>query len=238
MRGALAGGSRGTALSGLALMQRCLNCPIVAAHGRRAVRSGAKGRLRLQYVLRDKGPRQQVPAHWVPQLQLHLLATGCHSVLLLSRRAQPACSCPWPARPASRPPALLSCLLQTAILTAPRPARARLALLTSTALDHHACRSATRGSRIFRLMRDQGYLLGLLGTLSSMHCGHVLRRRPPPTNMFSRDPRYRALLGATARLGRQAAVVMEVPGGGDGGEGEGEGEGEDGEGPGGDAFLE
>jgi hypothetical protein len=56
----------------------------------RAVRSGAKGRLRLQYALRDKGPRQQVPAHWVPQLQLHLLATGCHSLLLLSRRAPPA----------------------------------------------------------------------------------------------------------------------------------------------------
>lgn len=53
----------------------------------RAVRSGAKGRMRLHYVLRDKGPRLHVPATWVPQLQLHLLATGCHSVLLFTRSA-------------------------------------------------------------------------------------------------------------------------------------------------------
>jgi hypothetical protein len=83
-------------------------------------------------------------------------------------------------------------------------------------------------------MRDPGYMRAVLGTLSSVHCSHVLRRRPPPANMFGRDPRYRALLGATARLGRQAVVVLEVPGGGEGGEGEGE----DGGAQGSDAFLE
>jgi hypothetical protein len=30
--------------------------------------------------------------------------------------------------------------------------------------------------------------------------------------MFGKAPQYRALLGATARLGRQAAVVLEVAG--------------------------
>ena len=145
-----------------------------------AVRSGAKGRLKLQYVVRDKGPRLSPPAHWVPQLQLHMLATGCHSLLLLSR-------------------------------------------------------SATRGSRIFRVTRDHAYVRAMLDTLSHMYCAHVLRQRAPPPNMFSKDSRYRALLAATARLGRQAAVLLVVGGPAD--------EGSDSEaarasGGGGEAFVE
>jgi hypothetical protein len=69
-------------------LSRCRRMALdVVAAACRAVRSGAKGRMRLHYVLRDKGPRLQVPATWVPQLQLHLLATGCHSVLLFTRSA-------------------------------------------------------------------------------------------------------------------------------------------------------
>ena len=40
-----------------------------------------------KYVLRDHGPREQVPPEWVPQLQMHMLCTGTASVLLVSRSA-------------------------------------------------------------------------------------------------------------------------------------------------------
>lgn len=35
----------------------------------------------------DRGPRQQVPPEWVPQMQLHMLCAGTPSCLLVSRSA-------------------------------------------------------------------------------------------------------------------------------------------------------
>ncbi|KAG2440766.1 hypothetical protein HXX76_003622 [Chlamydomonas incerta] len=58
-------------------------CPF----GMRQVRRGGKGRVHTELVLGDPGPRHAVPAAWVPQLQLHMLATGCQSALVVSRSA-------------------------------------------------------------------------------------------------------------------------------------------------------
>ncbi len=33
----------------------------------------------------DRGPRHSLPPYWIPQLQLHMAACGCHSGLLVSR---------------------------------------------------------------------------------------------------------------------------------------------------------
>jgi hypothetical protein len=44
-----------------------------------------KGRPRTKYVVNDRGPRQRLLPMWVPQLQLHMASSGCHSALLVSR---------------------------------------------------------------------------------------------------------------------------------------------------------
>ncbi len=53
------------------------------------VRRGGKGRMTTEAVLSDPGPRSALPALWVPQLQLHMLAAGTESALLVSRCALP-----------------------------------------------------------------------------------------------------------------------------------------------------
>ncbi|MEW5319169.1 MAG: hypothetical protein WDW38_010336 [Sanguina aurantia] len=55
-------------------------CPF----GERSARSGGRGD---GFVINDRGPRDMVSAMWVPQLQLHMLASGCASGLLVSRSA-------------------------------------------------------------------------------------------------------------------------------------------------------
>eukprot|EP00877_Chromochloris_zofingiensis_P010471 jgi/Chrzof1/5678/Cz16g11120.t1 len=59
------------------------HCPFVFRHKRR----GVKGTTRVCYSLKDTGPRDRLLPQWVPQLQLHMLATGCMSALLVSRSA-------------------------------------------------------------------------------------------------------------------------------------------------------
>lgn len=49
------------------------------------VRRGGKGRLQWEVVVSDRGPRHSLPPYWIPQLQLHMAACGCHSGLLVSR---------------------------------------------------------------------------------------------------------------------------------------------------------
>ncbi|KAK9803266.1 hypothetical protein WJX72_002943 [[Myrmecia] bisecta] len=46
-----------------------------------------RGKPRVHYALSDRGPRQQVPTYWVPQLQMEMLAGGASSALLVSRSA-------------------------------------------------------------------------------------------------------------------------------------------------------
>jgi hypothetical protein len=46
---------------------------------------GRKGSIKLKYSLSDGGPVAKPLPGWVPQLQMHMLATGCQSVLLVSR---------------------------------------------------------------------------------------------------------------------------------------------------------
>ncbi|KAG2496759.1 hypothetical protein HYH03_005168 [Edaphochlamys debaryana] len=59
------------------------SCPF----GVRQVRRGGKGRVHSELVLCDLGPRGALPALWVPQLQLHMLAAGTASGLAVSRSA-------------------------------------------------------------------------------------------------------------------------------------------------------
>ncbi|KAF8058321.1 rplW [Scenedesmus sp. PABB004] len=59
------------------------HCPFAVS----AKRSGKKGRVRVTAGFRPRGPAPRVQPQWVPQLQLHMLATGCSSALLVSRCA-------------------------------------------------------------------------------------------------------------------------------------------------------
>jgi hypothetical protein len=47
--------------------------------------SGARGRVRKEWVVCDRGPRSHLSPAWVPQLQLHMAAAGTWSGLLVSR---------------------------------------------------------------------------------------------------------------------------------------------------------
>ncbi|KAG1677937.1 hypothetical protein FOA52_001355 [Chlamydomonas sp. UWO 241] len=59
------------------------HCPFAFKGQRKA----KKGGLHLEYRMSDPGPMASVRPAWVPQLQMHCLATGVPSVLLLSRSA-------------------------------------------------------------------------------------------------------------------------------------------------------
>jgi len=56
---------------------------------RRSKRRGRGGKPMLNYAFVDRGPIRRLQAQWVPQLQLHMLATGCMSALLVSRWVRP-----------------------------------------------------------------------------------------------------------------------------------------------------
>lgn len=47
----------------------------------------SKGKRCDRYALFDRGPREQVPALWVPQLQMEMLAAGTERALLVTRSA-------------------------------------------------------------------------------------------------------------------------------------------------------
>eukprot|EP00798_Chlamydomonas_sp_ICE-L_P005573 gene5573-4207_t len=53
--------------------------------GERQRRRGAKGKMLTEVIVSDRGPRDQVSAQWVPQLQLHMLAAGTWSGLIVNR---------------------------------------------------------------------------------------------------------------------------------------------------------
>ena len=115
-------------------------------------------------------------ARWIPQLQLHMFASGCLSALLVSR-------------------------------------------------------SASKGTRVYRLYRDEAYLALMLRLSDKVYCSFVLPRHPPraaagttgsgegwgstrdpPANMyFKNDSEYRQFLVHTARLARSARLISEVP---------------------------
>ncbi len=50
-------------------------------------RKAKKGKLHLEYRIADPGPMQRLRPAWVPQMQMHCLAAGAPSVLLLTRSA-------------------------------------------------------------------------------------------------------------------------------------------------------
>uniref|UniRef100_A0A383WDU8 Uncharacterized protein n=1 Tax=Tetradesmus obliquus TaxID=3088 RepID=A0A383WDU8_TETOB len=53
----------------------------------RSKRKGKKGKVHVSFGFNARGPAQRVHPQWVPQLQMHMLATGCQSALLVSRCA-------------------------------------------------------------------------------------------------------------------------------------------------------
>ena len=86
-------------------------------------------------------------------------------------------------------------------------------------------RSATKGSRVYRLYRDDAYLstlLDLVGRvyrdyvdqpayrsgLESLHLQTPQQPLPPIDLFFGTDPSYRQFLSHTARLARSARLVV------------------------------
>ena len=83
------GGQLAAALAGLSLeeqgcCQQCVGvpglvevlevkntCPFGAS-----TRRGGNGKVKAGFVVSDRGPREQVPPEWIPQLQLHMLCAG------------------------------------------------------------------------------------------------------------------------------------------------------------------
>lgn len=85
--GPAAGGELEAALAGLALEDRARCCVGVAGLTEvvevkntcpfgTSTRRGGNGKVKSGFVVSDRGPRDQVPPEWVPQLQLHMLAAG------------------------------------------------------------------------------------------------------------------------------------------------------------------
>jgi radial spoke head protein 9 len=57
------------------------SCPFDAV----TCKSGARGRVKKEWVVCDRGPRSHLSPSWVPQMQLHMAATGTWSGLLVTR---------------------------------------------------------------------------------------------------------------------------------------------------------
>lgn len=74
----------------------------------RYARSGKKGRTELAYKLSPRGCAGRVHPQWIPQLQLHMAATGCQSVLLASRCAGQICGDVSVASRSMLPPLVIS----------------------------------------------------------------------------------------------------------------------------------
>lgn len=126
-------------------------CPFAV----KCTRSGHKGKVSSQFIVGDKGPWFHVHPQYLPQLQLHMLATGTASALLLSR-------------------------------------------------------SATKGVRMFRSIRDDVYINSMLGFISKFYCSHVVTGVRPPLNMWHHDSKYQQFLQATKSLARSAACVFHT----------------------------
>lgn len=120
-------------------------CPF--GHSRRG------GRLRTsEFAVSDRGPRQEVPPEWVPQLQLHMLCAGTPSGLLVSR-------------------------------------------------------SATKGTRIFRVQRDDELLRLMLTVISRLWVHHVLPGQAPDPDAFASWHVHHELLRRTVLAARGAQLV-------------------------------
>lgn len=74
----------------------------------RYARSGKKGWTELAYKLSPRGCAGRVHPQWIPQLQLHMAATGCQSVLLASRCAGQICGDVSVASRSMLPPLVIS----------------------------------------------------------------------------------------------------------------------------------
>ncbi|KIY96074.1 hypothetical protein MNEG_11887 [Monoraphidium neglectum] len=80
-RGGGSSGEAGGGIGGRGAAARML----LAAGGKRR---GRKGRVNLDFGMQAVTPAPRVQPAWVPQLQLHMLCTGCLTALLVSRTAE------------------------------------------------------------------------------------------------------------------------------------------------------
>jgi hypothetical protein len=82
-----------------------------------------------------------------------------------------------------------------------------------------ASRSATRGMRLYRMARDDSYLVLALSVVSWLWTRHVLPRQAPASDALLACPEHAAMVAATRRLATTARLVgeteagAEVPGG-------------------------
>ncbi|KXZ53945.1 hypothetical protein GPECTOR_6g863 [Gonium pectorale] len=72
-------------------------------------------------------------------------------------------------------------------------------------------RSATKGLMVFRMWRDDEYVQRMMELLERVSAEYVRPGRPPPPDMFAREPAYVAFLSTTCRLARGATPLTPSP---------------------------
>lgn len=75
-----------------------------------------------------------------------------------------------------------------------------------------AARSATRGTAVWRMQRDDEYLAELLRQVGRFHADFVLTGRGIPEEVLADTPAHAAFLARTAALAREAALLCVVDG--------------------------
>ena len=142
----------------------------------------------------------QVAKHWVPQLQLEMLAAPAQSALLVSRSAtkviirnlpycHTCCSCPRNIQAVNEVVQACRLWVQNA----------------------SAVLVPFQGLTAFRVWRDDHYIAAMLGFISRLYMQHVLLRRPPPADLHAHLPEYHAFLLRTAAIAGSAEPVLQVP---------------------------
>lgn len=119
-------------------------------------RLSKKGKPRAHYAVFDKGPRTQVPCYWVPQLQMEMLASDTHSIILLTR-------------------------------------------------------SATKGSNLFRMYRDDIFLHLMLQRIASLQADYVVPGIQPGLDAFCGDEVYNQLLSRTLKVVAGTPCLRHIP---------------------------
>ena len=67
-----------------------------------------------------------------------------------------------------------------------------------------------QGITVFRMQRSEEFQRAMLHFVGRFHASYVCRGVKPPVNVHADVPDYRAFLHLTARIARQASVVMHI----------------------------
>lgn len=184
----------------------------------RSKRKGKKGRVHVAYGFNARGPAQRVHPQWVPQLQMHMLATGCQSALLVSRCVDGPLPRTWSSHPSccvscmshglhNLPGSFKICTTRRAAVSTIKYCRVGLSAVL-LCCSCCCCRCAHSGVRVFRLWRDDAYLQTMLQLLSVLQTQHVLQGVQPSAATYKGLPGYQAFLHRTATLARSAECIV------------------------------